>query len=72
MTVVIAAVHESPIGTKRTFSDVGSSVAIGGKRTWRGQPNLVANDPGCVKTPTLNLRVEFPSRFRRCGNQLHW
>jgi hypothetical protein len=23
-------------------------------------------DLGCVKTPTLNLHVEFPSRFRRC------
>ena len=28
-------------------------------------------NPGCVKTPTPNLRVEFPSRFRRCRNQLH-
>src|SRR5258705_13029907 len=27
---------------------------------------------GCVKTPTPNLCVEFPSRFRRCKNQLHW
>src|SRR5882762_4086729 len=27
--------------------------------------------PGCVKTPTLNLRVEFLSQFRRCGNRLH-
>jgi hypothetical protein len=26
---------------------------------------------GCVKTPTLNLRVEFLSQFRRCGNRLH-
>src|SRR6266446_1724626 len=26
--------------------------------------------PGCVKTPTLNLRVEFPSRFRRCGKPI--
>ena len=30
------------------------------------------SDLGCVKTLTFNLRVEFPSRFRRCGNQLHW
>src|SRR5712671_6109526 len=30
-----------------------------------------AFDPGCVKTPTLNLRVEFLSQFRRCGNRLH-
>ena len=28
-------------------------------------------DPGCVKTQTLNLRVEFPSRFRRRANQSH-
>src|ERR1039458_4853475 len=27
---------------------------------------------GCVKTPAPNLRVEFPSRFRRRKNQLHW
>src|SRR5947208_4548360 len=27
-------------------------------------------DPGCVKTPTLNLRVEFPARFRRCGKPI--
>jgi hypothetical protein len=27
--------------------------------------------PGCVKSPTLNLRVEFLSQFRRCGNRLH-
>src|SRR5258706_3043167 len=25
---------------------------------------------GCVKTPTLNLRVEFPARFRRCGKPI--
>src|SRR5258708_17885178 len=29
-----------------------------------------AKGPGCVKTPTLNLRVEFPSRFRRCGKPI--
>jgi FixJ family two-component response regulator len=29
-------------------------------------------DPGCVKTQTLNLGVELPSRIRRCGNQSHW
>src|SRR5256885_17063436 len=28
------------------------------------------SDPGCVKTPTLNLRVEFPSRFRRCEKSI--
>src|SRR6266436_1334845 len=28
------------------------------------------SDPGCVKTPTLKLRVEFPSRFRRCGKPI--
>src|SRR4029078_1749617 len=33
---------------------------------------MSAKGPGCVKTQTLNLRVEFPSRFRRCGNQSHW
>ncbi len=28
-------------------------------------------ETGCVKTPMLNLRVEFLSQFRRCGNRLH-
>src|SRR6266404_4576905 len=32
---------------------------------------MSALGPGCVKTPTLNLRVEFLSQFRRCGNRLH-
>jgi hypothetical protein len=32
----------------------------------------VRSDPGCVKTQTLILRVEFPPRFRRRGNQSHW
>jgi hypothetical protein len=27
--------------------------------------------PGCVKTQTLNLRLELPIRFRRCRNQSH-
>jgi hypothetical protein len=34
-------------------------------------PEPSTHDPGCVKTPTLNLRVEFLSQFRRCGNRLH-
>jgi len=41
-----------------------------GSRGWA--QIMSAKGPGCVKTPTPNLRVEFPSRFRRCGNQLHW
>jgi hypothetical protein len=41
-------------------------------RTWAEGTDLAAFDPGCVKTPTLNLRVEFPSRFRRCGSRLYW
>ena len=28
--------------------------------------------PGRVKTQMLNLRVEFQSRFGRCGYQSHW
>src|SRR5260370_26371014 len=28
-----------------------------------------ALDPGCVKTPTFNPRVEIPSRFRKFENQ---
>ena len=41
-----------------------------GPRT-RGQ-STAALGLGRVKSPTPNLRVEFPSRFRRCRNQLHW
>src|SRR6476659_2188576 len=26
-------------------------------------------DPGCVKTPMANFRVELPSRFRRCKSR---
>ena len=29
-------------------------------------------DPGCMKTLTCNLRLEIPSRFRRCKRNLHW
>ena len=42
------------------------------KRTSELLESMSASDPGCVKTPTRKLRVEFPSRFRRCKNQLHW
>jgi hypothetical protein len=35
-------------------------------------PGISAFDQGGVKTLTFISRVEFPSRFRRCGNQLHW
>src|SRR6267378_4025413 len=35
-------------------------------------PDTSGFDLGCVKTLTFNLRVEFSSRFRQCGNQLHW
>jgi hypothetical protein len=55
-------------GTKRTSSEVRSVVANGRKA------DIViasAEFPGCVKTPTLKLRVEFLSQFRRCGNRLH-
>jgi hypothetical protein len=44
-------------------------VALANVRSW-GQTEkhlLVVSisgfDPGCVKTPTVNLRVEIPSRF---------
>src|ERR1035437_8326828 len=33
---------------------------------------MFASGRGCVKTLTLDLRVELPSQFRRCGSQLHW
>jgi hypothetical protein len=35
-------------------------------------PRKSALDPGCVKTPAPNLRVELPSRFRRCRSRLYW
>src|SRR3982074_2071109 len=28
--------------------------------------------PGCMKSPSFNLRVEHLSQFHRYGNQLHW
>jgi len=31
-----------------------------------------AGGRGCAKTQMLNLRVEIPYRFRRCGYQSHW
>jgi hypothetical protein len=34
--------------------------------------SMSGQGPGRVKTPTLDLRIELPSRFRRCKNQLHW
>jgi len=38
--------------------------AVGTKRTYRSNLRMSVVDPGCVKTPTLNLRVEFLSQFR--------
>ena len=29
---------------------------------------IPVQEPGCVKTPTFDLRIEFPSRFRRFEN----
>ena len=55
-----------------------SGHAISGKRCMTGlavevRQKSATSDmgPGCVKSPTLNLRVEFLSQFRRCGNRLH-
>ncbi|MEA2897021.1 MAG: hypothetical protein QOJ84_2636 [Bradyrhizobium sp.] len=31
-----------------------------------------AFDPGCVKTPSFNFRVEHLSQFHRWRNRLHW
>jgi hypothetical protein len=45
------------IGTNRTSSDVRSSVAIGGKRTWCAQPNSVENDPKATRH--VKLRAYF-------------
>jgi hypothetical protein len=51
------------IGRNRANADFASGSAA---------KSPVAIDPGCVKTLTFNLRVEYPSRFRPCGNQMHW
>jgi hypothetical protein len=32
--------------------------------------SLSGFDPGCVKTPMPNFRLEFPSRFRSSRNQI--
>jgi hypothetical protein len=44
------------------------------KRSPFGQvlPATSAPGPGCVKSPSFKLRVEYLSQFRRCGNRLHW
>jgi hypothetical protein len=34
--------------------------------------NMSGLGPGCVKSPSFKLRVEYLSQFRRCGNRLHW
>ena len=41
-----------------------------GSRGWA--QIMSAKGPGCAKTLTFNLRVEIPSRFCRCENQLHF
>ena len=33
---------------------------------------MTAKGPGCMKSPSFNLRVEHLSQFHRYGNQLHW
>src|SRR5437016_1117507 len=42
----------------------------GAKRKTFAPLSFSGFEPGCVKTPTLNLRVEFPSRFHRCGKPI--
>jgi hypothetical protein len=44
---------------------------LGVKQTSSGRWLMSPFDPGCVKTQTLNLRVEFLPRLRCSGNQLH-
>src|SRR4030081_3276093 len=48
------------------------SVFIGGHRKSSAHAQNDAIDPGCVKSPSFNLRVEHLSQFHRYGNQLHW
>jgi hypothetical protein len=71
--------HEEPRLIKAAdvhFSDMPGQPdecpLLGPKRTSRRKAAISVFDLGCVKTQTLNLRVEFSSRFRRCGNQSHW
>ena len=54
--------HRRRVGECPLSGEVGTSNI----RRWKS-----AFDPGCVKTPTFNLRVEIPSRFCRFGKQLH-
>jgi hypothetical protein len=56
----------------RVMMDLWNVGFRGLERTSFGRGSMSAFDPGCVKTQTLNFRVEFPSRFRRCRNQSHW
>src|SRR5271155_1284799 len=51
---------------------VAACQLLGEERTWLKQNLRSVDDPGCVKTPFSNLRVELPSRFRRCGSRLYW
>src|ERR1700716_4539812 len=46
------------------------SVFIGGHRKSSAHAQNDAIDPGCVKSPSFNLRVEHLSQFHRYGNQL--
>src|SRR5437879_5834795 len=43
----------------------GRPTIVGGGRYVVVEPG----DPGCVKTPMANFRVELPSRFRRCKSR---
>src|SRR5665213_2414436 len=54
----------SPIGTNQTSSDVRSSVAIGGKRTWRCRSILVAIDPQRTRDKNYGWRL-VPVRTAR-------
>ena len=52
---------------------VGSGRSLAASRCRFGATALMFEmGLGCLKTLTFNLRIEFPSRFRRCGNQLLW
>lgn len=41
-------------------------------RDFRAEYRWADFDPGCVKSPSFNFRVEHLSQLRRCGNKLHW
>jgi hypothetical protein len=56
---VETAIFDFLLSTELHFDAIHQGQSVGKRR---GVPS--ANDPGCVKTPTMNFRVERLSRLR--------